>query len=166
MRLSSLKNPRPFDRRSTASTNLLWEYRIETEVMSSRSASSVAARIFPSLNEPSRSRPSTPRPHRRQNAAPVGAITGLLKLHSGWIGDGPTSRVPGQFDPDPEPLSPPPGTRLISSSHVGPFSVCHSTLVWGSKVKPNEFRCPNEKIRDPGKGLPETALPPGLIRRT
>ena len=52
---------------------------------------------------------------------------------------------------------------LSSSLHCGPFSVSQSSLVMGSKTRPNEFRIPYEKTGVP-YGFPR-GTPPLLIRR-
>src|SRR5437588_4718556 len=127
--------------------------------------------MSPVLYAPKNNRPllADPRPHRRQNAIPVGAIVGVYQSF-GRFGFGPLllvscGEVPLQFSFGPHPSVRALMIRFSSSLHSGPFSVSHSRPVRGSNANPKEFRTPYAQIRLRANGLPAGIPPEGVIRR-
>src|SRR4051812_38839995 len=113
--------------------------------------------------------PNDGMPHPWQNAAPVIPIVEAVNHFGRCRGFGPELFVPAGFDSEhdslgPQPKLPPFTTRLISSVHVGPFSVSHRRCVTGSNVNPNELRWPYDQMRLPN-GLPLAPVPSGSSRR-
>src|SRR5512133_213614 len=91
MPLASLKYSRPA---GDTSIDMIPEPFVKTSFCprtAVRAAFSVTLRIWPALNAPKNRRPRlrAPRPHRRQNATPVGAMVGVYQIF-GRMGFGPS----------------------------------------------------------------------------
>src|SRR5436305_9728433 len=91
----SLKYSAPSEADSMDSTPSGWTFTTDWRATPRRSLDRVTRRIWPVSYAPKNSRPrlAAPSPHRWQNAAPVGAITGVYQ-RLGSTGFGPSWLVP------------------------------------------------------------------------